>query len=223
MISHTLEMRPLLRIKVKEQDLIQDELFQKTELLLESEPNNFDLEYYEFMNSIKTAFYFQAWINEKDEDYLLENFNIRPGEIRIKLEIADWLLYASEELSVILNQKENQKENHKDNQKDNEKNKLKDDYKHTIKEIKKLRIRVKKGVKEELLPLLKIKGIGRVRARKLFTQGIKDLNNLKNTDLTSLSQVIGKNTASNIKNQLGEEVKEIPKGTRKGQLSLMKF
>ncbi|MBS3127245.1 ATP-dependent DNA helicase, partial [Candidatus Woesearchaeota archaeon] len=76
---------------------------------------------------------------------------------------------------------------------------------------------------EELLPLLRLKGIGRVRARKLYTQGIKDLGDVKKIDLVSLSQILGRTVAEDVKKQVGEEVKEVPKGTRKGQLSIQKF
>jgi len=199
MISHTLEMRPLLRIKSKEQDSIQEELTKRIGLLLEPEPSAYDLEYDEFINSIKTALFFEAWVNEKDEDYLLENHDIRPGEIRVKIEIADWLLYACEELATIQEQRD------------------------VGKEIRKLRIRVKNGVKEELLPLLRLKGIGRVRARKLYTQGIKYLGDVKKIDLVSLGQILGRTVAEDVKKQVGEEAKEVPKGTRKGQLSIQKF
>ena len=44
----------------------------------------------------------QDWIDEKDEEYLLENYDVRPGELHAKLDIADWLFYASEELSRLM-------------------------------------------------------------------------------------------------------------------------
>ncbi|MDP3733766.1 MAG: hypothetical protein Q8R37_00925 [Nanoarchaeota archaeon] len=199
MISYTLEMRPLLRVKAKETDQIQEELVKLSDLLLHPEPSAFDLNYEEFINSIKTALFFESWINEKDEDYLLETFDVRPGEIRVKQETADWLLYASEELAQILQ------------------------YREAVKEIKKLRIRIQHGVKEDLLPLLQLKGIGRIRARKLVTNSIKSLGDLKKIDLTTLSQILGQKVAADVKVQLGQEIKEVPKGTRKGQLSLEKF
>ena len=129
----------------------------------------------------------------------MEKYDIRPGEIRFKLETADWLLYASEELAHISNLRE------------------------TLKEVRKVRLRVKHGVKEELLLLLKLKGIGRMRARKLFNHGLHDFGALKKIDPSSLSQIIGRKVAEDVKNQLGQEIKEIPKGTRKGQLSLHKY
>src|SRR3989344_801896 len=74
MISHTLELRPLLRVKNKEQDTIREELVKHYELLLKPEPSLYDQEYEEFINSIKTALFLEAWINEYQEDFLLEKF-----------------------------------------------------------------------------------------------------------------------------------------------------
>jgi len=198
MISHTLEIRPLLRVGMKEQDKIQEELTKNYDLLLEKEPSMYEPEYEDFINSIKTALMLNEWINEKNEEYLLENYNARPGELRSKLDIADWLLYASEEISRILH------------------------FQYLNKEIVKLRLRLKHGVKEELLPLIKIKSIGRVRARKLYYNRIRDIGDVKKADLTKLSQILGNKVALNVKKQLGQEIKEVPKGKRKGQISLLR-
>lgn len=200
LISHTLEMRPLLRIKSKDERMIQEELVKRYNLLLEKEPETYDLEYPEFMDSIKTTLFLEEWSNEADEDYLLEKYDIRPGEIRVKLDIADWLLYACEEMGKIIEL----------------------DRKHLV-EISKLRIRIKYGAKEELLPLLKVRGIGRIRARKLVMNGIKDLGGLKKVDVTSLGQILGKAVAEEVKKQLGDKVEEVPAGRRKGQLGLGKY
>lgn len=200
LIAHTLEMRPQLRVKAKEEEWIQEKLVQNYNNLLEEEPSNFDAEYGEFMDSLKTALFLEEWINEADEDYLLEKYDIRPGEIRVKLEIADWLLYACEELGKIFGME-----------------------RKYLQEISKLRIRIKYGAKEELLPLLKVKGIGRIRSRKLVMNGIKDLGDLKKIDITSLGQILGKAVAEEVKKQLGEEIEEVPAGRRKGQLGLGKF
>jgi len=199
MISHTLEMRPLLRVRVKEQEEIQEKLAEHYEELLENEPVIYDPAYDEFVNSIKTGLFLEEWIEEKTEDWLLEKYNVRPGEIRAKLELGDWLLYAAEELTRMLQ------------------------FRDVLKEILKLRVRLKNGVKEELLPLLKLKGVGRVRARKLFRNGVRDLGGVKKVDLITLSQILGKNVAISIKKQMGEDIKEVPKGRRKGQLGLGKF
>ena len=196
MISHSLELRPLLRVKTKEYDKIQEELVKYDFHLLEEEPSLYEPEYDDFLNSIKTALFFNEWIDEKTEEHLLENYNTRPGELRSKMDIADWLLYATEEISRIL------------------------EFQHLNKEIVKLRLRLRYGVKEELLPLVRIPGIGRVRARKLFFNRIKDVGDVKNADLMKLSQILGQQVALNVKKEVGQEIKEVPLGKRKGQISL---
>ena len=196
MVCHTLEMMPLLRAGAKDQEKIQGELFKYCELLFEKEPSLYEPEYEDFLNSIKTALMLNEWINENTEEYLLENYNARPGELRSKMDIADWLLYASEEISRILQ------------------------FQHLNKEIVKLRLRVRHGIREELLPLVRIPGIGRVRARKLFYNRIKDVGDIKNADVMKLSQILGQNIALNLKKEVGQEIKTVPEGKRKGQISL---
>jgi len=198
-ICHTLEIRPLLRVGIKDQDMVQEYLVRYNNLLMEPEPSMYEPEYDDYLNSVKTAMMLKNWIEEKEEQYILDNFNARPGEIRGKLNIADWLLYSFSELSRMLQ------------------------FQHLNKEIIKLRIRLKNGVKEELLPLIKVEGIGRVRARKLFFNKIKDLTDLKNTDIMKLVQILGRNVAIKVKKQLGQEVKIVPENKRKGQLSLEKY
>jgi helicase len=199
LVSNTLEMRPLLRVKTKDFDEINDKLFDYEDYLLIKQPSLYDLDYDDFLDSIKTALFFEEWINEKDEEYLFEKYNITPGEIHYKLENAKWLFYACLEFSKILELKE------------------------IISLVRKTDIRVKYGVKEELLHLLKLSQIGRLRARKMFNNGIKTLKDVKKIDLTSLSSLIGTKIAQSIKEQVNQEVEEVPKGKRVGQLSIEKF
>jgi len=196
MICNTLEMRPLLRVKVKEYDDVQAETLNYSFL---EQPDTWNEDYEDWLKSVKTAFFFNDWINENDDEYLLEKYNIRPGETRAKLERANWLLYSASELSRMIG------------------------LKNILKNIVKLRFRIRYGVKEELLALLKLEGIGRVRARKLFNNGVKTIGDVKKSDVVKLVQLIGKKTAVDIKKQVGQEIKEVPKGKRKGQLSLRKY
>ena len=181
MICHTLEMRPLLTIKSKEHDFIQEELNKKCGELLECEPNRYDYEYTEFTSSIKTALFFEDWINEKDEEFLLEKFDIKPGEIYAKIETSKWLFSAAAELASI-------------------------EKRSTIaRELLRIKTRVEYGVKEELLELLKLKGIGKVRARKLVNHHITDLKTIKETPIENLTKILGDAIAYDIKVQLGEK------------------
>lgn len=198
LLSHTLEMRPLLRVRAKDQNVVQAMLLEHYEQLLEMEPSVYDPGYDEFLDSIKTAMFFHDWVNEQTEEHLLSVYNIRPGEVRSKIASADWLLYALGELCPLLEL-------------------------HSLsKEIKKLRVRVKYGAKEELLTLLRLKGVGRVRARKLYRNGLKDFHVLKKVDEAQLAQIVGKATASSIKEQLGEK-KVVKLGKRKGQMAIEKY
>ena len=198
-VSATLEMRPLLKARVKEYDSIQEAIALNQEVLLQKEPSMYEPAYDNFIDSIKTAIFFQAWIDEKDEEYLLETFNIRPGEIRVKLDKADWLLYASQELCKILK------------------------LKSILAAVTKTRIRIKYGVREELFPLLKLKNIGRMRARRLYNNNIKDISDVKKADITTLTQILGPSVAADVKEQLGQKVEEVKQKKRKGQISLKDY
>ena len=189
MVSHTLEMRPLLPARNKDMEMIEEAQLSYGHCLLDLEPSMFDFEYQEYSSSMKTALFFQDWIDETDEEILLEKYNIRPGEIKYKLDIADWLLYSSEEICRIKKQHE------------------------IISEIRKLRTRLKYGVKEELLTLLKLKKIGRVRARAMFRNKIKTIADLKKANFTTLSQILGRKIAEDVRKQVG--VKESKKEDKK--------
>ncbi|MFW6450487.1 MAG: helicase-related protein [Nanoarchaeota archaeon] len=199
MVSFTRELRPLLRVKMREYEHYLELSAKHEDELVVPIPTAFDYEYDEFIDSVKTASFFHEWIDERDEEYLLEKYDIRPGEIRTKIDIADWLFYSASELSKLL------------------------ELKDVNRKLNVLRTRLKHGAREELLPLLRIKNIGRVRARKLFKNGLKDVGALKKVDLTTLQNLIGQKTAVDVKRQLGEDLKEVPKGKRKGQLSMGKF
>ena len=194
LMSSQLELRPRLRMRKDDYEKVNEKIV--SEDLLVSEPAAYDPEYPEFLDSVKTAMFFEAWISEQTEEEILERFNVRPGEIKAKTENAEWLLYASEELARMM-------ERH-----------------GLIKELAKLRIRVINGVKEDVIPLLRLKGIGRVKARKLFSNSIRSIKDLKEMAYSSLAQIIGAKTAANVKAQLGEKTEKVPEKRRKGQLSL---
>jgi helicase len=201
MVSNTLEMRPLLRVKTSEFDNFNEQFARYSADLIQKEPSIYEPEYDDFINSVKTALFMLDWIDEKDEEYLYEEYDVRPGETRAKIEHADWLLYSSEELAKLMGMHD------------------------IVKHIVKLRFRLKYGVREELIPLLRLKGIGRVRARKLYNAGIRDLGDIKKSDITTLSQLIGKSIALDIKKQVGEDLEKaiVPENKRKGQISLKDY
>jgi len=76
--------------------------------------------------------------------------------------------------------------------------------------LHKLRQRVRYGVKEELLELVSLRGIGRVRGRSLYKAGYRKLADIKRASVQELAQVpyIGPEIARSIKQQVehGPEV-----------------
>ena len=180
MISYTLEMRPLVKVKTKEFEEVQTQVASFHEVLITEEPGPFDAEYDEFLDSFKTALMLHEWMNEQTEEFLLENFSVRPGELQAKLDIAEWLLYTAQEMSTLMH------------------------FQSLHRHIAKARFRIKYGAKEELFALLRLENIGRVRARKLFAQGIKDLGDVKKADIEVLARLLGKGIAQSVKKQVGQ-------------------
>ncbi len=198
LVCSTLEMRPLLRTSVKDSDRVQQSLLEHYEKLLVAEPRVYDPGYDDFMDSVKTALFFLDWVDEKSEEELFELYGVRPGEVYAKIDNADWLLYALAELCPLLQ------------------------YHSLLKDVRKLRVRVQYGAREELLALLQLKGIGRVRARRLYCNGLKDIGDLKKADVSVIAQLIGQKTALSVKEQLGQAV--LPaKGKKRGQMALGKY
>jgi len=70
--------------------------------------------------------------------------------------------------------------------------------------------RVEKGVKKELLPIIKLEGVGRVRGRIMYNAGYKTIEDIKHAPLDELTNLplIGPRLARKIKEQVGGFVKK---------------
>lgn len=154
--------------------------------------------YEEFLAHMKTALLLREWIDENGEDFLLEKYSIGPGDLRNKVELADWLLYASVEVGRLFRLGK-------------------------MGEIMALRRRVKYGVREELLELVSLRGIGRARARRLYARGFRTLEDLRRAEIRGIARVelIGEKLAEGIKRQLEGGGEEREKGEH--QSNLMDF
>lgn len=179
MLSRTTEVRTP-RIKDTEKEDIEEALEDAEEYLLESVPGEWEVEYENFLRAMKNALILQAWISELEEEKIMNKYGVAPGGIRAKVENADWLLYAAEELARM---KKIDLEN----------------------DIEKLRTRLKHGIEEELLALVKYDQIGRVRARKLYDHGVRDREEIREASFEKLKKLIGKRTGEKLKKQVGQE------------------
>ncbi|MCK4497280.1 MAG: DEAD/DEAH box helicase [Candidatus Aenigmarchaeota archaeon] len=178
MISNTLEMMPLPNIRKSDMEGLNEIVVKEEKNLIQKPPNPWDIEYDDFLRSLKNAWLLMVWCDEAGEDKILDRFSVTPGELRVRLNNADWLLYATQELGLLLG------------------------YMEILKDIRKTRLRVKYGVRKELLPLVRLKGIGRVKARLLYNSGLRSLDSLRKIPLASLERIIGPKTARQVKNQL---------------------
>ena len=137
-------------------------------------------DYISYLEAVKTAMMLSNWIEEVKEDEVCDEFSVGPGDIRRLVESANWLIYASKEISRLF--------------------KI---YK-AVPKLDKLETRVKYGIKEELLELVSLRGIGRIRARNLYQAGIRRLSDIKKAGPNKLMKTarLGKTLISDIKKQL---------------------
>ena len=122
----------------------------------------------------------QYWITESSELYLSDTLGIESGDMHRMVETADWLTYCLREISKHVERVD------------------------LLEELTNLRRRITYGIKEELLDLVRIKGVGRVRARILYKNGIKNLDDLAKIQAKKLAEIdkIGTTLADNIKSEL---------------------
>ena len=161
-INVATEMMPLVSVgKGEEMQLFQEAETIGLHPLLEADMGNRN-----FIGRYKSAKLLNAWANESTEEQILETFEIPPGIIAARVRNAVWLAYSASELAFMLN--------------------LTEEYRA----FKRLRRRIRHGIKEELLSLCRIKGIGRVRARKLFDAGIKTEEEFQKKSKEEIRQII---------------------------------
>lgn len=157
------------------------------------ESDIFELE--KFLGEVKCACVLSAWIQEVTEDKILQKFSVEPGDLFRLISSVDWLLYATQKIAGLFG------------------------HKNLLERIYILQQRVKKGVKQELLPLVALEGVGRVRGKILFNAGYKTVNALKKASITQLTNLplIGPQIAKKIKEQVGGVIKtkELEKLQRK--------
>ncbi|MEM0498835.1 MAG: ATP-dependent DNA helicase [Methanothrix sp.] len=129
------------------------------------------------LREVKTASMLLDWINEVHEDRIADKYNIGPGDVMRIAETAEWLMSALHRIS-----------------------------KHMDLGVtylaERLALRIHYGAGDELLQLLELKGIGRVRARKLYQAGYRSLESLRAADKSALSEILGPKIAEMVMSQL---------------------
>ncbi len=131
--------------------------------------NNIILETEEEVCSAKTAMVLADWINEVPVNRISEKYNIGPGDLQAKVSSCDWISYSLARLSSM--------------------------YKSEIRrDLENLNYRIREGVREEIIALTLISGIGRVRARRLFSSGLKTVEDVSKSSPELISLIPGFST-----------------------------
>ena len=183
MIARTPDMFPRMRPYSSEMDNLQFFIHDHQNEFMFDLPDPWldRLAFENFLGEAKLSFVLKSWMDETSEDEMIERFRVQPGDLYRLISTSKWLIHASHELASLFN--------HKD----------------LLANLSRLRIRIEKGVKPELLSLVKLRGIGRVRARILFNSGIKTIDDIKKVQFSRLKGLpqIGSKLALNIKEQVG--------------------
>ncbi|MEB3756171.1 MAG: helix-hairpin-helix domain-containing protein, partial [Desulfurococcales archaeon] len=164
-------------------------------------PEKFIDEEDRYLQAIKTAALLEEWVNETPLRDIESKYNIGPGDLSSIVETSVWLVYALSRIVQLFPETQDLQGF-----------------------MRKLEERLKYGVKEEVLELTRIKGVGRVRARLLYKNGYKTVADLRKAKLEDLVKIptIGYIIAREILEQLGVHVEgseEKEKREKEGILS----
>jgi helicase len=147
-----------LYLKSGDRETYTELCYEREDEFLGRVPSEFeDVRFEEWLSALKTAKLLEDWASEVDEDRITERYGVGPGDVRGKVDTAEWLLGAAERLATDLDL----------------------DCVVAVREAKK---RVQYGVREELLDLAGVRSVGRKRARRLYEAGVESRADLREAD-----------------------------------------
>ena len=167
-----MEMRPHVKVTAEVEDEFAAYRYMNREL--PSEYETFDARY-ETDKAFSTALMLRDWANEMHEDELIKKYATTPGALYAKLRNADWILYSTIELGRLL--------------------------KRPLHDFIDVRVRLRYGIKEELLDLVRLEQIGRARARLLYGSGIRKVADIRN-NREKVASLLGKELSRKIFEQI---------------------
>ncbi len=168
-IANTLEMRPYVRATEEAESMYVHYRHMNKSIVMDYEES--EMGYYDPIGAFSTALMLNDWISEISEDELIKRYSTTPGGIYSKLTIADWISYAAVEIAKIL--------------------------KVSPRDINDVRVRLRYGIKDELLDLVRLQQIGRVRARALYNNGIRSVAELRE-NRRRVEAIIGKEVTEKV-------------------------
>ena len=200
LIASTPDMATLTAKRREMEDYL-DLAYEMEEHIYSEIPYYEDSRFHAFLGQVKTAKVLLDWINEVPEARIYETYNIEPGDLYRILELADWLMYSLIELYRLFNPRED-----------------------VLNYLRNLHLRLRHGVREELLELVKLPNIGRKRARALYNAGFRSVEEIARAKPAELLRVegIGVKVLEGIYRHLGIEY-TISKGQKKRRGNLYDF
>ena len=127
----------------------------------------------EYFRALKTAMVLFDWSREIPEATICERYSVGPGDIYNILETANWLLHASARLSRM----------------------FRSVFSSSIQEFEYC---MKHGIKRELIPLVRIRNIGRIRARRLYNNGFTSPEKIFTAGEDRIIPILGQGITSQI-------------------------
>ncbi len=121
----------------------------------------------EAMSAVKTAVALGDWADEVPEDALMQRYDLAPGDLKMYSDLFDWLGRAAARLADYLGLEQ-----------------------HAL-GFETARLRIMYGVREELVELVQLPGVGRVRARSLYNAGFRTLDDVASASVRDLAAVRG--------------------------------
>jgi helicase len=156
LVSRTPDMYELY-LKSGDRERFTEICYERESELLGRTPSEYeDVRFEEWLSALKTAKLLEDWADEVDEDRITERYGVGPGDIRGKVDTAEWLLGAAERLAGELDL--------------------------PVVPVREAKKRVEYGVRDELLELAGVRGVGRKRARRLYEAGIETRADLRDAD-----------------------------------------
>ncbi len=171
-ITNTMEMRPHVKVTTQ----VEDEFaaYQYMNKGMPSEYEMYDARY-ETDKAFSTALMLRDWMDETHENDLVKKYSTTPGALYAKLRNADWVLYSTIELGRLM--------------------------KRPLHDFIDVRVRLRYGIKEELLDLVRLEQIGRARARLLYANGIRKVSDIR-TNRDRVTSLLGKEISRKIFEQI---------------------
>lgn len=153
-IAATPDLAPAFLRRGDEPALLERYRDLEPELLLRPEEEGTARDLETFLATLKTAQILEEWVAETPILSITERFGLGAGDLRAKVEDAAWLLAGFARLAREFRPR-------------------------FARPIDELALRMETGVSEELVDLVRLRGVGRVRGRRLFEAGYPDREALR--------------------------------------------